>query len=89
MKAITVKRLAPTSTKPARIKASDLDGNSLVRPRRSYMEYKDDCDVLVIHFCQKMEWTGGPGIMYSGATKEGLVYVFADPDSAITVSSNT
>ncbi len=81
MKAITTKFLGPTNTRPARIVASDLDGN---RVTISYGqagdggmgEFRAAADAL----CAKMSW---PGELVGGAVKDGYVFVFMSTSGSV------
>lgn len=85
MKAILTKRLPPTNTKPARIKAYDLDGNSVVLSVHAVVF--DRLDEEQMHretarqLAAKMDWLRRPGSgahydLAGGATKEGYAWVF-------------
>ena len=84
MKAILTKRLAPTNTKPARIKAYDSDGNNLVLSVHDAELYRVT-DVEALHrvvayqFAIKMDWLlrpgGGEYTLHGGGTKEGYAWV--------------
>lgn len=60
MKAIKVSFLGATNTKPSRLKASDLDGNSVTvpwdtqEPESQNLRYRRAAKAL----CQKMQWSG-------------------------------
>ena len=68
-KAITTKYLQPTGTKPARVKASDMDGNSVILSFVSLdgQHHYETAKAL----CRKMGWTTR---LVSGQQKPG-VYV--------------
>ena len=69
MKAITVKYLAQTNHRPARFRASDDDGNSIIVPSRRG-DYREGAQAL----CKKMNWAGK---MSEGQQKPGThVFVF-------------
>lgn len=73
MKAICTKFMGPTNHQGARIKASDMDGNTIT------IAYPHDGGADVRHraaaiaLCQKMGWQGR---MIEGSTKTGSVFVF-------------
>lgn len=82
MKAILTRYIGPTEThrhggavetQGARIRAFDLDGNSITVP------YDHEQDTEAAHanaamaLCDKMEWSGG---LVAGATKDGYAFVF-------------
>ena len=72
MKAISTKYLPPTNTKPARLVASDQDGNRVV------ISYPHEKSSEAAHataakaLCTKMHWTGR---WHCGSLKEGYVFV--------------
>lgn len=73
MKAIVTKYRSPTSTKVARIKASDSDGNTVTVP----LEY--GCSLAEAHLgaayalCAKMNWLG---YLAQGSVGNGFAHVF-------------
>ena len=91
MKAILTKRLPPTTTKPARIKAYDLDGNNVVmsvhHPNLDILADPEDLHYVVAReLVTKMHWWPRPGVksqlksernyrLHGGATKEGYAWV--------------
>lgn len=76
MKAILTRSLPATATRPARIKATDLDGNSITAP--GYGRGVEDAhDHAALALCVKMNW---PGDLIRGWIDTGAVYVFAHSD---------
>ena len=69
MKTIKVKYLAPTNTKPTRVKAMDSDGNQVTLCRDSLENKLIDLGLMsnsgqvaklaAIELCEKMGWTSG------------------------------
>lgn len=91
MKAILTKRLPPTNTKPARIKAYDLDGNNVVLsvhyPEIEALDDETKHWYVASQFVNKLGWWHKPGWekaalkseaeykLHGGATKEGYAWV--------------
>lgn len=73
MKAIVTKYIGPTNTKGARVKASDMDGNSVIvsYDHASINPHRHAATAL----CEKMGWTGK---LAEGGMGSGNVYVFID-----------
>jgi hypothetical protein len=78
MKAITAKYIPATNTKPARVKASDMDNNTVTISFDSQDSYKH----AAIALCQKMNWHG---TLTGGGIKDGSVFVFSDRANEFTV----
>lgn len=86
MKAILTKRLPPTNTKPARIKAYDLDGNNVVvsthDPEIELLDEEGKHYEAACQLATKMNWwkrgySFTPDYdLAGGATKEGYAWVF-------------
>lgn len=76
MKAIVTKRLAVTATKPARIKASDSDGNSITISYPVYAYNAEDAHRIAAQaLCSKMRWYGS---FVQAGFCNGYVFVFKD-----------
>ncbi len=75
MKAIRTKYLRGTNTRPAKIKADDYEGNSVIVSCGHYTSVADSHKAAVIALLKKMNWTGK---MVGGATDTGFVYIFID-----------
>ncbi len=88
-KAITVKIIPQTETKPRRIKAFDLDNNNVVlsygvaeHKAEDHMPlpcngHKGDATYYAAAYalCRKMKWSGD---MIGGHVKHGMVFVFTN-----------
>lgn len=72
MKAIQTKVLKPTDTKGLRIKAYDLDGNSVIISWEHGLNDFSNHVTAVKSLIHKMGWTFEP---YGGVTKEGYAFV--------------
>jgi hypothetical protein len=75
-KAIICKYLPCANTKPSRLKAYDLDGNSVTVPfHRPGMQSgsSEPYEYAARKFMEKYEWKGE---IRGGYTKEGMVFVF-------------
>ena len=76
MKAITTRYIGATDRKPARIIASDLDGNRITRPADgANFPYDDAHRAAAVALCAKLDWPGGERLI-GGAVKHGMVWVF-------------
>jgi hypothetical protein len=78
MKAITTKYVGPTNTKPARIIASDSDGNSHTYVPTDYPAdppHDHPHRAAALALCEKMRWTGGATLI-EGGIRGGRVFVF-------------
>lgn len=73
MKSIITKYLPPTNVRGSRIKASDMDGNSVTIHRECGWPLSECHDMAVRKLCKKMGWTG---TLHIGDTKGGYVYVW-------------
>lgn len=73
MKAIKVRYIGPTNTKPSRVVAHDADGNKASVSYNSFDNFQDAGDAAVNTLLDKMGWTGE---MVSGGYGEDLFYVF-------------
>lgn len=79
MKAITTKFLGPTSTKPARIVASDMDGNRVtVSYDSTNGSGMDAFESAASDLCAKMGWQKN-GELMGGRIEGGYVFVFVPP----------
>lgn len=78
MKAIYTKVLPATNTKPRKVKAYDLDGNTITISYDDQDTYKQ----AAIALCEKMNWHG---TLTGGSVKDGHVFVFSDPTNAFEV----
>lgn len=78
MKAIQVKYMPATTTKPAKVKAFDMDNNSITISYNDQESYK----LAAIALCEKMNWHG---TLTGGAVKDGYVFVFSDRANEFTV----
>ena len=74
MKAISVKFLPPTATKPRRFKAFDMDGNSVTIKDPEFVRTPSNYHYAAESLRLKMGWSG---VLIGGATKQGWVFVFA------------
>ena len=79
MKAITVKYLGPTNHKGSRLKAYDLDGNSITIPFDYGLSDYDLYASAATAFINKMKWEVKGFI--GGGVKEGMVFVLLDGDN--------
>lgn len=70
MKAIYIKWIPATDTKPTRIKASDGDHNSIIIPRNSDLDRKQQGEAAAFALMDKMDWN-------SDIIGNGDVFVFA------------
>jgi hypothetical protein len=77
MKAIMTKYLAATLHLPARIKAWDMDGNSVTLP---CLLQGDDTRRAVEAFCRKMGLKGR--LIGGGSTRNGMAFVWVHKYSA-------
>lgn len=75
MVAIETKYIGPTDTKPSRIRASTSNGQSLTMGYDHELTTDDAHAKVAIALRDKMGWKGE---MVCGATKAGLVFVFAN-----------
>jgi hypothetical protein len=74
MKAILVKYFGPTNTRGSRLKASDLDGNSVTIPYpRTLSSGAGEAHAARL-LCAKMQWDSTN--LVEGELKEGTVFVF-------------
>ena len=73
MKAITTKYLGATNTRGSRIKAFDMDGNSITIPYPHDLSGEDVHRAAAQALCAKMNWSG---MLIGGATSGGYVFVF-------------
>ena len=72
MKAILTKFYGPTDTKPARVKAYDMDGNCMWV---TSADHNDPHFAAAHALCAKMNWEGD---IIGGAIKGGYAFVFAE-----------
>ncbi len=81
MKAIMTKYHGPTNSRGSRIKAIDLDGNSV------YLSFDPEWNHDTAHreaakaLCRKMRWTG---TLAQGSIKGGEVFVFVNSRNTFT-----
>jgi hypothetical protein len=83
MKAITTRYIGQTNHRPARIIASDSDGNRVTLPydgltddRTDYLALNEDPHRKAAKaLCAKMGWTGR---LVAGGVKDGYVFVFLE-----------
>ena len=76
MKAITVKYLGPTDTKPSRLKVFDMDGNSMTASKDGMRDSFSQAKDLAREFIDSMDWF--PNSEYKlrgGAVKNADVFV--------------
>jgi len=74
MKAITTRFIGPNDNQPARIRASDSDGNSFTLPV-PITTTEDNHKSAAVSLCHKMGWHGWDTLI-GGAIKGGMVWVF-------------
>ncbi len=82
MKAIIVKYLGPTNSLGSRLKASDMDGNSVVVPRDHSLGHDELRIDAAKKLCKKMGWKG---TLAHGFLKNDYVFVFVDELNQIEV----
>ena len=83
MQSIVTKRLSPTDTSGARVKATAANGASVIVP----YSYEGDGvadDRAAVKLAAKLGWTG---TLVRGSTKDGYAYVFAN-DHHVTIGAN-
>jgi hypothetical protein len=85
MKAIVTKYLGPTDFKGARISASDDDGNRVIISYDHALSGEGPHRKAAEALCAKMKWTG---MLFSGWTKGGYVFVFGPDFAACSRASN-
>jgi len=88
MKAITTRYVGATDRRPARIIASDLDGNRVTVPADGDFPYDGHNGAhraAAVALCQRMDWPGGESLI-GGAVKHGMVWVFPEPPRLPTVA---
>ncbi|MEE9366701.1 MAG: hypothetical protein V3W44_08450 [Dehalococcoidales bacterium] len=73
MKAITTKYHGPTNTKPARVSASDMDGNRVMRSWPGSDTAEDNYRVALDAFLKLYDWPISG--WYPGSVKGGMVWV--------------
>jgi hypothetical protein len=73
MKAITTKYHGATNYKPARMSASDMDGNRITKSYDHDLNIDSNHKDIAQQLCSKMGWTG---TLTMGAIKGGYVHVF-------------
>jgi len=77
MKAITTKYLGPTTYKGSRIKAFDMDGNSVTMSRDFGKALKENMKMAAYALCDKMGWDIKKDYrLVGGYVKDGMVWVF-------------
>lgn len=81
MKAITTKYIGATPHKPARIVASDQDGNRATVPADGDFPHDMPHRAAAIALCHKMHWPGADTLI-AGSIKGGLVFVFAERNAS-------
>lgn len=76
MKAITTRYFGPTNTRPARIIATDMDGNNYtVGTDMATDNYTTPHRTAAYGLAEKMKW---PGKLVGGSVKGAMVWVFVD-----------
>ena len=80
MKAITTKYYGPTNTHGPRMKAWDMDGNSILHHFDCLSSLEENHNDIARGLCQKMAWSG---TLVSGDIEGGKVYVFISPGSVV------
>jgi hypothetical protein len=83
MKAIRTKYLGPTDHKPARISASDEDGNRIIISKDGRLDTEPAHRKAADALCAKMHWCGR---LVCGSLGNGYVFVF-DPEKRITIGT--
>ena len=83
MRAITTKYHGATNHLPARLSASDHEGNRIIMSRWDESIDADDTEGMHVRvalaLCDKMGWALGNGLFLAGGgTKRGMVFVFAE-----------
>ena len=73
MKAIITKYLGPTDRKPSRIKASDMDGNTVIVAKNGALDTEEAHFQAVKALCHKMKWTGQ---FRAGGLPDGFAWVW-------------
>jgi hypothetical protein len=84
MKAITTKYVGPTNHKPARVIASDLDGNrATVSVDSDLGDFPHDNAhrAAAVALCTRMHWPGADTLI-EGSIKGGRVFVFPTTSQA-------
>lgn len=78
MKAISTRYIGATDRKPARILATDLDGNriSIAVDSDQPFPYNDMHRAAAVALCRKMGWPGAERLI-GGSVKVGMVWVFS------------
>jgi hypothetical protein len=89
MKTIVSRYLASSVTKPARMVATDNDGNKVTS---SYDDSKSNAwnhDAIVRKLCRKFHWSGSlqSGPLLKNGTLIGTVWVWIDGDQIQTIQS--
>lgn len=87
MKAITTRYVGATTYKPARIIASDQDGNRYVLPADGDFPYNTAHHAAAVALCHRMNWPGAESLV-CGSVKHGMVWVFThdrEPDRPAVV----
>ena len=85
MKAIITKKLPFTSTKPTRIKASDLDGNSVTVPYDDALRWSTgETHIPAARaLCEKMGWHGK---LAQGSLGGDYVFVWVEDERVNTIT---
>ena len=88
MKAILVRYIPQTEHKPARLKATDCDSNSVTISRDAFDSYAEAECGAARALCEKMKWGGR--LVSGGLGKLGAVFVFdpaVSPSLPLTIES--
>ena len=83
MKAITTRYIGATERRPARILASDQDGNRVTVPTDgdSPFPYTDWHHAAAVALCHKMQWPGAETLV-DGTIRGGMAWVFVPRPAA-------
>jgi hypothetical protein len=82
MNAITTRYLGATAHRPARILATDQDGNRQTLPADGDFPYTDRHQAAAVALCQSMRWPGAETLV-GGTVKGGMVWVFPEPTAPL------
>jgi hypothetical protein len=80
MKAISTRYVGPTNQLPARVVASDMDGNRAAVSADGDFPYDDAHRAAAVALCAKMNWPGADTLI-GGSVKGGRVWVFTEAQS--------
>jgi hypothetical protein len=76
-RAIFTKFLGPTNYRGSRVKAYDGEGNSVTVSKNDSLRHDDAHAEAAQRLCEKMGWLG---VLVSGGTPEGCVFVFVEQE---------